>query len=240
MTHTPLRALLVDVGGTLVNDATWLKGDRYEAIMVNRLREAFGTDHPWFGALASHTFAESDAPTWEQRTAELVMAFLTEQGVDSAPAEVERICRAMAIPLSRVVELADGVREAVDAIRALGLRMVVCSNTLWRNDADSRRDWEDLGFGDCFDGYVTSHDTGFGKPHPAIFERALALVEAPPSEAVIIGDRPDLDIAGARAVGMRSVWMRPPDFVGEPNPLPDVAVSGWMEVPPIIERWSAG
>jgi FMN phosphatase YigB (HAD superfamily) len=238
LTPAPLRALLVDVGGTLVNDATWLERDQYEAIMVTRLRETFGADHPWFGALASHPFAESDAPAWEQRTAELVIAFLTEQGVESSAAEVERICRAMAIPLSRVVELADGAREGVRAIRALGLRMVICSNTLWRNDADSRRDWEELGFGDCFDGYVTSHDTGVGKPHPAIFERALALVDARPSDAAIIGDRPDLDIAGARAVGMRSIWMRPPDFAGEPNPSPDVAVNAWMEVPPIVERWS--
>ena len=55
-------------------------------------------------------------------------------------------------PLSRVVELADGAREAVQAIRELGVRMVICSNTLWRSDADSRRDGDELGFGDYFDG----------------------------------------------------------------------------------------
>jgi len=96
------------------------------------------------------------------------------------------------------------------------------------------------GFGECFDAYVTSHDTGFGKPHPAIFERALAAVDARPSEAAIIGDRPELDLAGARDVGMRSIWMRPPDFVGEPEPAPDVVVSRWSEVPPIVELWLAG
>jgi HAD superfamily hydrolase (TIGR01509 family) len=237
VSYEPLRALLVDVGGTLVDDATWLTRQRYEALRVTRLREAFGTDHPWFGALASHPFAESDAPTWEQRTAELVMAFLTEQGVESSAEDVERICRAAAAPLSQVVELADGARPAVQAIRELGVPMVICSNTLWRNDADSRRDWEELGFGAYFDGYVTSHDTGFGKPHPAIFERALAGVGATPSEAAIIGDRPDLDVAGARAVGMRSIWMRPSDFEGEPDPSPDADVHHWADVPPIIERW---
>ncbi|MGH2381822.1 MAG: HAD family hydrolase, partial [Candidatus Limnocylindria bacterium] len=119
-------------------------------------------------------------------------------------------------------------------------RMVICSNTLWRNDADSRRDWEELGFGDYFDAYVTSHDTGFGKPHPAMFERALAAVDAQPAEAAIIGDRPERDLAGARTVAMRSIWMRPPDFVGEPEPTPDVVVSGWAQVAPIVELWLAG
>ena len=240
MTSEPLKALLVDVGGTLTDDATWLQRDRYEAHMVSRLREAFGADHSWFAPLASHRFVESDAPSWEQRTVEVVTAMLAEHGYQASAEEVERICRACATPLSQVVELADGALEAVRAIRSLGVRMVICSNTLWRNDADSRRDWEELGFGQCFDAYVTSHDTGFGKPHPAMFERALAAVDTRPSEAAIIGDRPELDLAGARSVGMRSIWMRPPDFVGEPDPAPDAVVHRWSEVPSIVERWLNG
>ena len=240
MPDEPLKALLVDVGGTLVDDATWLRQDRYEPHMVSRLREAFGTDHPWFAPLASHRFVESDATTWEQRTVEDVAAMLAEHGHHASAEDVEQICRACAAPLSQVVELADGALEAVRAIQNLGVRMVICSNTLWRNDADSRRDWEELGFGAYFDGYVTSHDTGFGKPHPAMFERALAAVDAQPAEAAIIGDRPERDLAGARTVGMRSIWMRPPDFVGEPDPAPDAVVNRWSEVTPIIELWLTG
>ncbi|MCA1572692.1 MAG: HAD family hydrolase [Chloroflexi bacterium] len=237
MTHEALRALLVDVGGTLVDDATWLQHDRYEALMVDRLNETFGTEHPWFAQLASHHFVESDATTWEQRTVELVTAMLAQHGYQASAEEVERICRACAAPLSQVVELANGALEAIRAIRSLGVRMVICSNTLWRNDADSRRDWEEFGFGGNFDAHVTSHDTGFAKPHPAMFERALAAVDAQPGEAAIIGDRPERDLAGARAVGMRSIWMRPPDFVGDPEPAPDAVVRRWSEVPSVIEQW---
>lgn len=235
-----LETLLVDVGGTLVNDATWLRRDEHEALMVARLREALGADHAWFGPLASHPLEEADAPTWEQRTLEDVTAFLAEQGVEATGAEVERICRACAIPMSQAVGLTDGALDAIRTIRNLGVRMVVCSNTLWRNDADARRDWEELGFGDCFDGYVTSHDTGFGKPHRAMFDRALAIVDGHPSRAAIVGDRLDLDVAGARAIGMLSIWMRPPDFAGPVDPIPDAEASSWAEVPPIIGRWMHG
>lgn len=238
MAHEPLKVLLVDVGGTLVDDATWLKQDRYEAHMVARLREAFGADHPWFAPLARHRFVESDVTPWEQRTVEAVTAVLAEHGTQPTAEEVERICRACAAPLSQVVELADGALQAIRGIHNLGVQMVICSNTLWRNDADSCRDWEELGFGHYFAAYVTSHDTGFGKPHPAMFERALAAADARPSQAAIIGDRPERDLAGALSVGMRSIWMRPPDFVGDPEPAPDATVSGWSEVLPIIERWS--
>ena len=237
MPHEPLSALLVDVGGTLVDDATWLEQHRHEAHLISRLREAFGADHPWFAALASHRFVEPAAPSWEQRTVEVVTAMLAEHGTQASAEEVERICRACAAPLSQVVELSVGALDAIRAIHDLGVRMVICSNTLWRNDDDSRRDWEELGFGAYFDAYVTSHNTGFGKPHPAMFERALAAIDAKPSQAAIIGDRPDLDLAGARSVGMRSIWMRPPDFVGEPNPAPDAVVSRWTQVPPIVEAW---
>ena len=237
MADEHLTALLVDVGGTLVDDATWLERQRHQEHLVSRLREAFDSDHPWFAALASHRFVESEAPTWEQRTVEVVTAMLAEHGFQASAEEVERICRACASPLSQVVELSNGALDAVRAIHALGVRMVICSNTLWRNDADSRRDWEELGFGAYFDAYVTSHDTGFGKPHPAMFERALAAVDARPSQAAIIGDRPELDLAGARSVGMRSIWMRPSDFVGEPDPTPDAVVSRWSDVPPIVEAW---
>ena len=109
----PLETLLVDVGGTLVNDATWVRRDQYEALMLARLREALGAEHAWFAPLASHPLAEADAPTWEQRTVEDVTAFLTEQGVEATAAEVERICRACAIPMSQAVELADGALDAI-------------------------------------------------------------------------------------------------------------------------------
>jgi HAD superfamily hydrolase (TIGR01450 family) len=46
-----------------------------------------------------------------------------------------------------------------------------------------------------------------GKPEPHLFTIALAAVDATPAEAVVIGDGPATDIAGARAIGARSILM---------------------------------
>lgn len=240
MTYQRLEALLIDVGGTLVDDRTWIARADYERRMLARLHEVFGTEEPWFASLTSHPFVDSDAPDWEQRTAELVVAHLAEQGVEVSAEEVERICRALALPLKDVVQLADGVREAIETIGARGIPMVLCTNTLWRNDADVRRDWTELGFDHLLAGYVSSHDAGYGKPHPEMFERCLAIVGTDASRAAIIGDRPERDIAGARRVGMRAIWMRPFDFDGPPDPAPDAEVGHWREIPPILEDWAAG
>src|ERR687893_639769 len=54
-----LRGLLVDVGGTLVNDATWLAPDRYRELRLRRMAEALGGERPWFAELVGHAFAEA-------------------------------------------------------------------------------------------------------------------------------------------------------------------------------------
>lgn len=236
----PLRALLVDVGGTLVNDATWLPADRFRELRLRRLADALGRERPWLAELVRHTFEEGSATTFEQRTAQAVVSFLAERGVTPTAEEVEEICRANAAPMSEVVQVEEDALASMRAARAMGLRMAICSNTLWRDDADCRRDWEELGFGELFDAYVTSHSTGFAKPHPAMLLRCLDALGASADEAAIVGDRPELDIAGARAVGMRAVWKRPFDFEGPPDPEPDAEITCLADLVPIIAEWTGG
>lgn len=44
-----------------------------------------------------------------------------------------------------------------------------------------------------------------GKPEPAMFQTALALVHGEPSHAIVVGDRLETDILGAHRAGLRSV-----------------------------------
>jgi HAD superfamily hydrolase (TIGR01450 family) len=47
-----------------------------------------------------------------------------------------------------------------------------------------------------------------GKPKPALFEMACDRLGCAPADCLMIGDRPDTDIAGAIAIGMRSALVR--------------------------------
>ena len=47
-----------------------------------------------------------------------------------------------------------------------------------------------------------------GKPEPLLFEMALERLNASPEDCIMIGDRPDTDIVGAAAVGMRTALVR--------------------------------
>lgn len=48
-----------------------------------------------------------------------------------------------------------------------------------------------------------------GKPEPALFEAACRMLGVPPSEALMIGDNPATDMAGAFALGMAGVLVGP-------------------------------
>jgi HAD superfamily hydrolase (TIGR01549 family) len=58
-----------------------------------------------------------------------------------------------------------------------------------------------------FSQVITSSETGYIKPHPRIFERALDAGGWRPEEALFVGDTYKQDIVGARAVGMRTIWL---------------------------------
>lgn len=54
---------------------------------------------------------------------------------------------------------------------------------------------------------VTARDTGVAKPHPAIFDAASAAAGVPAWQVLHVGDDPARDVHGARAAGMRTVWV---------------------------------
>lgn len=65
-----------------------------------------------------------------------------------------------------------------------------------------------LGLLPRFDLSVISGEIGCAKPAQAFFAEALRRAgDVPPGEAVMIGDNPVADIAGARAAGLRAVWL---------------------------------
>lgn len=233
-----LEALLVDVGGTLVRDETWIPVPIYHDRMAARVTELYGGREPeWVRDLLAAQFVVEDAPDYEHRVADQVAAFLSERGYEPTPEEVARICRACALPLYEVVEIDPDARAALEEARRLGLRIAICSNTLWRNDEDSRRDWTALGMGGLFDAFVTSNGTGYAKPHPHIFRRALDLLGARPEDAAMVGDQLSRDVAGAQALGMRAIWKRPAGHSGPMEPKPDATIRSLTELGPILRRW---
>jgi HAD superfamily hydrolase (TIGR01549 family) len=95
--------------------------------------------------------------------------------------------------------VADEVAPALAAFRALGLTLVVVSNANGR----LRHLFDRLGLTPAFDVVLDSHEWGVEKPDPRLFHIALEQAQADPNRTVHVGDLFHIDVAGARAAGLR-------------------------------------
>jgi putative hydrolase of the HAD superfamily len=97
------------------------------------------------------------------------------------------------------------VRGAPEFVRRLKGRTqigIVTNNTV----AEQVRKLAFLGLERTVDFLVTSEEIGAAKPNVEIFRAALERGDASPDEAVMVGDRWDGDVTGARDAGIRAVW----------------------------------
>ena len=87
-----------------------------------------------------------------------------------------------------------------------------------------------------FDEVVTFDDTGERKPSPAPFRRALDLLHAAPEETLMVGDWPDRDMVGAKAVGIRTVFARYGDTFGTVQSGADYEIDDIHELVELVDR----
>ncbi len=96
-----------------------------------------------------------------------------------------------------------GVAEALAALRARGLRVVVLSD----HPADFKL--AALGFEGAFERVYVGEALGWLKPSPRPFAAVVEDLGLTPSALLHVGDRPDTDGRGAAAAGCRSVILPP-------------------------------
>ena len=96
-----------------------------------------------------------------------------------------------------------------------------------------------IGIDHFFVGVLSSGDLGCSKPDPRMFLAACEYLQLPPQAVCHIGDDPELDIAGAAEVGMRTVWLnrKQQDYPAD-YPKPDAEINSLSELENILPRWS--
>ncbi len=96
------------------------------------------------------------------------------------------------------VDLFDDVLPSLNYL-ATRYPVVALSN----GNADVHR----VGIGEFFHASVSAHEFGVGKPDPKIFRAAAEAAGCAAPEVLHIGDDAALDVMGALAVGMQTVWI---------------------------------
>ncbi len=124
----------------------------------------------------------------------------------------------------------EGTLAAAQDLADAGYAMGCVTNTL-ADMATIRGMLQLLGFEPLMQSVIVSAEEGFRKPHHSLFEKALAEVGVPASEAVYVGDSPYHDIGGGKAAGMRTVLTR--QYKTRPtegHPEPDAVISHLREL----------
>ena len=142
---------------------------------------------------------------------------------------------------SGVVTFPD-VPDALSLLQNCDIRVGIVTNAhqpMWMRDLEL----EHFGLLDYFpDCRLSAADAGYLKPHPNIFQQALACLDVNANEAVFVGDNPVADVAGAQGAGLRAVLRvrhpSPPMLSGLISP--DHTVSSLQELPDVLDGWFPG
>ncbi len=128
------------------------------------------------------------------------------------------------------------VKLTISKLIQKGLRLAIVS------DAPRLSVWlrlVSLGLDVFFDTVVTFDDTGFRKPDPHPFRRALEKLEIKPEEAVMIGDWAERDIVGAKGLGIKTVFARYGDDFNTKDPGADFEATDVVQLLEVVDKLNA-
>jgi putative hydrolase of the HAD superfamily len=184
--------LLLDLDNTLID----------RAAAFRRWAVSFAAAHGESQPAAAAWLIEGDRDGFKPRerfAAEIQERFgLTRRQEDDVLAELRA-------GLVENITLDPALPDALDRARAAGWdRIVVTNGTVVQQERKLRH----TGLVNHVDGWVISEGAGIRKPDPGIFRLAAERAGCPLDGAWMIGDSPELDIQGARNVGISSVWLR--------------------------------
>jgi putative hydrolase of the HAD superfamily len=202
----PLRAVFLDVGGTLIESqpapayvyaqvlskhgppllgedvepvfrAVWTEMTEAQPRGLDRYHLVKGGERAWWGEFVRRVMERLQHPApWHEVLEELFAAFASP----------------------RLWHVFPEVREVLASLRRRGLRLAVISN--WDSRLPGLLD--SLGLREYFDDVLVSALEGVEKPAPAIFERATGRLGVQPSESLHVGDSPLDDYRGAESAGL--------------------------------------
>jgi HAD superfamily hydrolase (TIGR01662 family) len=211
----PLQAVLFDVDFTLAKPGPLLGPEGYRD--AGR-RFGLELDPARYGEARSaalldlqhHPELDHDEEVWVRFT-EAIVRGMGGEGTD---------CRAVAEAItegwlhSENFELYEDVLPVLRHLREQGLKIALVSNTSRDLDAFVRHHSLDV------DAWISSGVHGKVKPSPTIFKAALELLSVEAADAVMVGDSPDDDVAGAEAIGMQGLLIDREGKHGREDALP--------------------
>ena len=232
MSRAPVKAVFFDVDFTLIYPGPTFQAVGYERFCA---RHGIGVDRDRFPdavRAASSLLNEASDQTYDSaifvRYTRRIIEGMGGRG-DSLDACAEEIYAEWAA--CRHFVLYDDVAPTLKELASRGIRVGLISNS--HRCLDSFQAHFELN--GLIAGALSSSAHGFLKPHPSIFESALALLGVGAAESVMVGDSLLHDVEGARRVGMHGILVQRSPDVASGTMIDGVPViRDLSELPPLL------
>lgn len=214
-----LRGVIFDLGGTLIYNHPEPELDR-ERRQCKAIAAFAATE---FGCTTPESLADrlltlrneggklAAQDLVERLARDTIAQALREYGIQVNERVLDLAERLLFEPDRRDRRLYPGAHELLDMLRCQGLRMALITN--WSSHQIVTDVTLVLGIHEYFAPLVSSAAFGRLKPHLSIFRYVLETWQLSAEHVIMVGDSLHTDIAGAAALGMRSILVEI-----EPNP----------------------
>lgn len=244
MPRTFLRAVIFDLGGTLMYERdSWhgitSKGDEaLTKFLIEKGMELNLSTFPIeFRRRLGEYFAQREQDLLETTYTFVLIELLKDKGYTNLPDEVIRKALDSLFTITQTNwVLEDDAQPTLKKLEKDGYRMGLISNA--GDDQDVHQLVQRFEISSYFDFILTSAACSYRKPHPRIFELAIANWYFLPSETVMVGDNLDADIRGAKSAGLYGVWISRragQSSEDQPRVAPDATVSTLSELPALLD-----
>jgi putative hydrolase of the HAD superfamily len=240
-----LRAVIFDFGGTLMYgrnawepfiakaDETLTTHLRAQGVELN-----VNTFPREFRRRLGDYFKQRESDLLESTYTSVLRELLMEKGYHDLPDHaVRNALDALFAVTQENWALEEDALPTLQKLEASGYKLGILSNA--GDDQDVQQLARKFGIHPYFDFILTSAACSYRKPHPRIFEIALANWYLLPSEAVMVGDNLTADIQGAQQVGMYGIWINrraDPQMEMQEAVSPDASLSSLSELPALLDQ----
>ncbi len=243
MTERKIQAVLFDIGETLLNfgkvDAVALfkEGGKLAHSFLQNLGQPVGTlpdflsKHLWrvrIFSIRSHiTGKDFDSLA-------VLKKMEQKRGVKLSEKQWEEFGWCWYEPLSKTASVEPDIKQTLGKLKQAGIKLGILSNT-FINAVTLERHLAQFGILEFFSVRLYSYQFEFRKPDGRIFVEAAKKMNCAPENVLFVGDRLDLDIAGATAANMRAVLKKAHTNGGEKIPQDVMTIEKINELPSFIE-----
>jgi FMN phosphatase YigB (HAD superfamily) len=235
-----ISTILLDFGDSLISERIFISTGRSR--MIQFLSNYYGWKNV---AINFHNrFQEIEAGLWRRwgdrppavKEVAIRLAgienLIREAGSQPTQEAVDGALQSLVEGAGRSPCLLDGARETVEEL-SKRFRLAVVSNGM---DAYTRLCLEHHGLMQYFEVYTISELVNVEKPDPEIIRLTLRQMGVNPGEAVMVGNRSDVDVLCANRAGCLSVWYRHPGAPEHPEAKADFVISTLRELPALCSQ----